>query len=785
MSQPPAMSRKRPAPLTPPLPTAVPIMPPYTTVDSTAQAQVPQEQYIPWNTTIPSTMTATTASAAPMNAQPSNMVAPTNLQPYDIGSYAPTSTSTSSMSTQLTRRPIAQVVPRSQVNGTHGYVGGSTLGDTDHLNDQGEGLHETDAAVEQRALLARKEALDKRRQIPPFVQKLMSFLNDEKNTPYIRWSDDGNSFIVVDEDEFARTLIPEMFKHNKYPSFVRQLNMYGFHKKVRLSDNSMRAHERKNKSPSEYANPYFKRGRPDLLWLIQKPKGSQSSKTAKTAEGSLRSEDREDIDNEDVGDDASQENRARFRGQLALGSGDNSLIKEQLANVYSELQTIRQQQQIISSTINKIRREHDQLYNQAATFQEQHTRHENSINAILTFLATVYNRSLQGGAEGVQSLMNSFQNAVPQEHLQGPSNVLDMNMFNLTDVGSATPGQRNKKVPLLLKAAPDRISTALRQGTTASPPPSATNRPLSQRHPSVGSYDNTRNIEELVDTASPSSRGFDPQRSTSAPLATPLATQSSAPQRDIMSAMRKTNTHDTSADHEVSPAEFSDMIAPLKGNNAASVVNDQSTTTTQPGEMLRMIADQASSNASQIDSLTTTNMGVGYPGTSTSIPNSTYTNGLASSRADIEKLIKMQAEQDRNVQNLTNLLQPLSPTGAIPGLNDAFHATQGTQPPFDLENIFSGDYFANYPTFDASTSASAPATAPANDAVGAIEGVPAINDDGTQANHDTVDVDDLFNFDAMSTPRMQNNFPAAAASTGPSSAPVQSPTSDGSDKSKK
>ncbi|KAI5284530.1 stress-responsive transcription factor hsf1, partial [Ascosphaera atra] len=258
-----------------------------------------------------------------------------------------------------------------------------------------------------------------------------SFLNDEKNTPYIRWSDDGNSFIVVDEDEFARTLIPEMFKHNKYPSFVRQLNMYGFHKKVRLSDNSMRAHERKNKSPSEYANPYFKRGRPDLLWLIQKPKGSQSSKSGSKSGGRMKSEDREDVDHDEVGDDAiSAEGRSRFRGQLALGGTEGVLAQEQLSNVYRELQTIRQQQQIISNTINKIRREHDQLYSQAATFQEQHTRHENSINAILTFLATVYNRSLQGGADGVQSLMNSFQNAVPQEQLRQPMNIVDMDLMN-------------------------------------------------------------------------------------------------------------------------------------------------------------------------------------------------------------------------------------------------------------------------------------------------------------------------------------------------------------------
>lgn len=49
----------------------------------------------------------------------------------------------------------------------------------------------------------------------------LSFLNESKNTDLIRWSDNGNSFIVLDEDEFAKILILELFKHNNYASFVR------------------------------------------------------------------------------------------------------------------------------------------------------------------------------------------------------------------------------------------------------------------------------------------------------------------------------------------------------------------------------------------------------------------------------------------------------------------------------------------------------------------------------------------------------------------------------------
>ncbi|KAJ2817398.1 Flocculation suppression protein [Coemansia sp. 'formosensis'] len=53
---------------------------------------------------------------------------------------------------------------------------------------------------------------------------------DGSTDKLISWTADGDCFKVTDPSEFARIVLPAYFKHGNWPSFVRQLNMYGFHK---------------------------------------------------------------------------------------------------------------------------------------------------------------------------------------------------------------------------------------------------------------------------------------------------------------------------------------------------------------------------------------------------------------------------------------------------------------------------------------------------------------------------------------------------------------------------
>ncbi|KAJ4177594.1 Heat shock transcription factor [Fusarium falciforme] len=315
-------------------------------------------------------------------------------------------------SNPLARRQMNRVLlptnPRANPDGTVDSRD-NCVGDENSLllRNPGENLAEQDNVelLEEMALEAKRESRAIGKHIPPFVQKLNRFLAERKNEHLIRWSEKGDSFIVLDEDEFAKTLIPELFKHSNYASFVRQLNTYGFHKRVRLSDNSMRAGVRKNKNPSEYSNPYFRRGHQNLLGLINKPKGgSKAKKGVENASGDNGSE--EEVGTEEVlgqGQGASNTQAGR-----SFPAGESQPLLKEMTLIGKELNKVRDQQKLVLGAINRLQRNHNDLYSQAVTFQNHHDRHQNSINAMLNFLANVFRKSLedQGNSQDVSDVIS-------------------------------------------------------------------------------------------------------------------------------------------------------------------------------------------------------------------------------------------------------------------------------------------------------------------------------------------------------------------------------------------
>ncbi|KAG6830555.1 hypothetical protein H0H87_007663 [Tephrocybe sp. NHM501043] len=71
-----------------------------------------------------------------------------------------------------------------------------------------------------------------------FVKKLYKMLEDKSFQQVVSWGPLGDCFVVKDMNEFTKSILPRLFKHSNFASFVRQLNKYDFHK-VKNTDDVM------------------------------------------------------------------------------------------------------------------------------------------------------------------------------------------------------------------------------------------------------------------------------------------------------------------------------------------------------------------------------------------------------------------------------------------------------------------------------------------------------------------------------------------------------------------
>ena len=65
---------------------------------------------------------------------------------------------------------------------------------------------------------------------PSFLSKLYQILSEKDYSSYIHWSQDGLTVIISDPTGLTKKVLPKFYNHHNFASFVRQLNMYNFHK---------------------------------------------------------------------------------------------------------------------------------------------------------------------------------------------------------------------------------------------------------------------------------------------------------------------------------------------------------------------------------------------------------------------------------------------------------------------------------------------------------------------------------------------------------------------------
>ncbi|KAG0315585.1 stress-responsive transcription factor hsf1 [Podila horticola] len=170
-------------------------------------------------------------------------------------------------------------------------------------------------------------------------------VGDKASNNLIKWSDDGQSFIVINHVEFAKEVLPKFFKHNNFSSFVRQLNMYGFHKVPHLQQGVLMPDA--DSEQWEFSNPHFQKNQPDLLYLVSRKKASN-------------------------------------------GAEDKDALTMDLGHILSEVTAIKRHQVAISSDLKNIERDHQSLWQESMAARERHQRQQETIDKILRFLASVF-----------------------------------------------------------------------------------------------------------------------------------------------------------------------------------------------------------------------------------------------------------------------------------------------------------------------------------------------------------------------------------------------------------
>lgn len=478
-----------------------------------------------------------------------------------------------------------------------------------------------------------------------------SFL-DVNYSHLIRWSDDGRSFIVLDEDEFARTLIPELFKHNNYASFVRQLNMYGFHKTVNITDGSLRQSEKARKGvkpPSMYSHPYFRQGRPDLLWLIQKPTGKAPSK--KKREPGVKGEGFDSDDERQF----SPGPEGRTHGELGNIGGNQDLTsmpRGELNAVKHEIKKLQQQQGIISRMIQQLKEQNDHFYRQATAFQALHDRHENSINAILTFLATFYSRSLEGH-QG-QNLANLFGSAATQNNQQQPQGGV-VEEYNDSTQEADNQVQRYAKRPQLLLTGPNASSSPFQEAGNAMTAPNSARASVSPAEDGP-SFPHKRDSSTSAPPVRPNSGAV--AMAAQSPVVKDDAQTpdllNSVPENDQMLSLINNMNATTTPSNDSTPAyEYSDALNNIQKANGIGSLTKQ-----QTNDVMAILASQGAAGASANNALTRLD------------PNENLDmSKLRETQQSIERLSQLSSDNSTRLTDLQARLGPFSPSGSVPGMS--------------------------------------------------------------------------------------------------------------------
>ncbi|KAK7396235.1 hypothetical protein VNO78_17096 [Psophocarpus tetragonolobus] len=164
---------------------------------------------------------------------------------------------------------------------------------------------------------------------PPFLLKTYMLVEDPATDDVVSWNSDGTAFVVWQPAEFARDLLPTLFKHSNFSSFVRQLNTYGFRKVAT--------------SRWEFFNERFRKGERELLYEIRRRKAwSSKQQTIAPNQGTPQDSD----------EDQRSSSTSSSSGYTTLVD-ENKRLKKENGVLNSELSTMKRKCKELLDLVSK------------------------------------------------------------------------------------------------------------------------------------------------------------------------------------------------------------------------------------------------------------------------------------------------------------------------------------------------------------------------------------------------------------------------------------------------
>jgi len=186
--------------------------------------------------------------------------------------------------------------------------------------------------------------------VPAFLSKLWKMVDNPDSGYLISWAEGGASFLIKNQTQLTKSLLPYYYKHSNMASFVRQLNMYGFRKVISADAGALKG----EKEEIEFAHSFFIQGQEHLLEHIKRKVTSAGKSSAGVKHEFLP-----------------------------------SLSSDKVTEVLIEVGQLKDKQEEMDGRLDVMKNENEALWGEVMTLRLRYSQQQKTVNKLIQFLSAL------------------------------------------------------------------------------------------------------------------------------------------------------------------------------------------------------------------------------------------------------------------------------------------------------------------------------------------------------------------------------------------------------------